>query len=114
MNVVLTLGGLNVSYYPYWPQRECRTTSASVMVSTRRSLPCLPVPCAFLLPYIQFVMAGPYWLSMLLEAFPSFALFRGLWEMSQYAFLAASNGSPKGVRQNALLCSSRSYIYDIC
>lgn len=32
------------------------------------------------------------WLATLLEVFPSFALFRGLWEMSQYAFLAASNG----------------------
>ncbi|KXZ54601.1 hypothetical protein GPECTOR_4g666 [Gonium pectorale] len=40
----------------------------------------------------QFVTAGPYWLSTLLEAFPSFALFRGLWEMSQYAFLADANG----------------------
>ncbi|EFJ47435.1 hypothetical protein VOLCADRAFT_92146 [Volvox carteri f. nagariensis] len=50
----------------------------------------------------QFVMSGPYWLATLLEAFPSFALFRGLWEMSQYAFLAAANGSPKGLTWSRL------------
>ncbi len=45
-----------------------------------------------ILPAPQFVTSGPMWLATLLEVFPSFALFRGLWEMSQYAFLAASNG----------------------
>ncbi|MEW5307614.1 MAG: hypothetical protein WDW36_009993 [Sanguina aurantia] len=41
---------------------------------------------------VQFVQSGPYWLAMLLEVVPSFALFRGLWEMAQYAFLADVNG----------------------
>ncbi|KAG2422265.1 hypothetical protein HYH02_015468, partial [Chlamydomonas schloesseri] len=40
----------------------------------------------------QFVAAGPGWLAALLQVFPSFALYRGLWEMSAYAFLAAANG----------------------
>ena len=43
---------------------------------------------------VQFVQSGPAWLATLLELFPSFALFRGLYEMSQYAFLADVNGGP--------------------
>ena len=41
---------------------------------------------------VQFVQSGPGWLATLLELVPSFALFRALYEMSQYAFLADANG----------------------
>lgn len=43
---------------------------------------------------VQFVQYGPAWLATLLQLVPSFSLFRGLYEMSQYAFLAAINGGP--------------------
>ena len=50
---------------------------------------------------VQFVESGPLWLSTLLELIPSFALFRGLYEMSQYAFLADANGGPgRGSQKN--------------
>ena len=43
---------------------------------------------------VQFVQRGPQWLATLFEVIPSFALFRGLYEMSQYAFLADVNSGP--------------------
>jgi hypothetical protein len=46
------------------------------------------------LQVVQFVQYGPTWLATLFQLIPSFALFRGLYEMSQYAFLAAINGGP--------------------
>ncbi|KAG1668127.1 hypothetical protein FOA52_003914 [Chlamydomonas sp. UWO 241] len=42
---------------------------------------------------VQFVQSGPQWLASILELIPSFSLFRCLWEMAQYAFLADLNGS---------------------
>lgn len=40
---------------------------------------------------VQFVENGPNWLALVLQLLPSFALFRGLWELAQYAFLADIN-----------------------
>ena len=39
----------------------------------------------------QFVIRGPIWLAKLMQMVPSFGLYRGLWELSQYAFLASRN-----------------------
>jgi hypothetical protein len=46
---------------------------------------------------VQFVQFGPAWLAMVLQLLPSFGLYRGLWELSSYAFLADSNGGSGGV-----------------
>ncbi len=57
--------------------------------------------------HIQFVQSGPEWLALLLEVIPSFALFRGLWEMSQYAFLASiNNGTGACVQSLRIGCNS--------
>lgn len=45
----------------------------------------------------QFVQAGPLWLAAVLQALaPPFALFRALWEASQYAFMADASSRPTG------------------
>jgi hypothetical protein len=50
-------------------------------------------------PQVQFVQFGPSWLALVLQLLPSFGLYRGLWELAQYAFLAdASNGAGGGAR----------------
>ena len=47
-------------------------------------------------PQVQFVQYGPAWLALVLQLLPSFGLYRGLWELSQYAFLADANGGTGG------------------
>jgi hypothetical protein len=51
-----------------------------------------PCSCA----QVQFVQYGPAWLALVLQLLPSFGLYRGLWELSQYAFLADANGGTGG------------------
>ncbi|GMH42708.1 hypothetical protein BSKO_10627 [Bryopsis sp. KO-2023] len=41
----------------------------------------------------QIVIRGPYWLANVMQIVPSFGLYRGLWELAQYAFLASGNGA---------------------
>lgn len=40
----------------------------------------------------QLVIRGPFWLANIMQVVPSFGLYRGLWELAQYAFLASGNG----------------------
>ncbi len=48
-------------------------------------------------PQVQFVQYGPAWLALVLQLLPSFGLYRGLWELAQYAFLADANNGSGGV-----------------
>ena len=41
---------------------------------------------------VQYIERGPDWLATLMEFIPSFGLFRGLYELAQYAFLADRTG----------------------
>ncbi|RMZ55080.1 hypothetical protein APUTEX25_005706, partial [Auxenochlorella protothecoides] len=43
---------------------------------------------------VQYVEHGPAVVARILQLLPSFALFRGLYELAQYAFLADRNGGP--------------------
>jgi ABC-type multidrug transport system ATPase subunit len=41
---------------------------------------------------VQYVEQGPIWVANVMQLIPAFSLFRGLYELAQYAFLAARNG----------------------
>jgi len=41
---------------------------------------------------VQYIESGPEWIAKVLEFVPAFGLFRCLYELSQYAFLADRNG----------------------
>lgn len=41
---------------------------------------------------VQYIERGPEWLARVMEFIPSFGLFRGLYELAQYAFLADRTG----------------------
>ncbi len=54
---------------------------------------------------VQFVQSGPQWVALLLQALvPPFALFRALWEVSQYAFLASQAGGTGAQEERGLQC----------
>lgn len=41
---------------------------------------------------VQYIEIGPEWVANVMEIIPAFGLFRGLYELAQYAFLADRNG----------------------
>lgn len=51
---------------------------------------------------VQYVEQGPMWVADVMQLIPAFSLFRGLYELAQYAFLADRNGG-KGLTWNKML-----------
>ncbi len=51
---------------------------------------------------VQYVEQGPIWVADVMQLIPAFSLFRGLYELAQYAFLADRNGG-QGLTWNKML-----------
>lgn len=82
-------------YFAAW-QRESRTAVLLAVVYV--------IITGFVanLVLVQYVEQGPPLIATLLELLPAFGLFRGLYELAQYAFLADRNGG-RGLTWSKLL-----------
>ncbi|CAD7700725.1 unnamed protein product [Ostreobium quekettii] len=79
-NVMIALG--------FWIASLFRTSKAAVHSTT---VWVIGTGLVASLMVSQFVTRGPEWLAYAMQLVPSFGLYRGLYELGQYAFLASSN-----------------------